>query len=245
MIQIQKKFPIISCLLRMAFPKFMPLSRRAPGTTRIICYGDSNTWGYVPVTGKRYKRENRWTGVLGKELGRNYTIIEQGLNGRTTVRDEPGKFLRNGGKVLPRCLTSFKPLDLVIILLGTNDLKPQFAMSANDIARGAGQLVDIVSQSTAGRDSFPPRVLLLAPPPVGQLSNFADKFKGAEEKSNKLGAYYKLIAEKKGCLFMDSSNVIKSSDLDGIHFEKNQHAALGRSLAAFIRNNHITAMPDI
>jgi len=223
----------------------MPLVRRAPGTTRILCYGDSNTWGYVPLTGKRYKRTDRWTGVLRKELGNGYEVIEQGLNGRTTVRDEPGRFLRNGGKVLPRCLESFKPLDLVIIFLGTNDLKQQFAMSASDIARGAGQLVDIVSRSTTGRDGFPPRVLLLAPPPVGRLSNFAESFKGAAEKSYKLGSYYKKIAGEKGCAFMDTSAVVKSSDLDGIHFEKNQHAALGSSLAAFIRNNHIAAIPVI
>ncbi len=223
----------------------MSLTGRKRDSIRILCYGDSNTRGYEPLTGKRYKRKNRWTGILGKELGSNYTIFEQGLNGRTTVWDDPGEYLRNGGKYLSPCLESFKPLDLVIIMLGTNDLKHRFALSANDIAQGAGQLVDIVFQSKAGRDGIPPRVLLLAPPPVGRLLKFADMFKSAEGKSNELGKYYKLIADEKACFFLDTSAVIKSSDLDGIHLEKQEHAKLGKNIAEFVRNHHISFLPDI
>ncbi|MBN2413748.1 SGNH/GDSL hydrolase family protein [candidate division KSB1 bacterium] len=223
----------------------MSLTGRKRHSTRILCYGDSNTWGYEPLTGKRYKRENRWTGVLDRELGGGYTIIEQGLNGRTTVCDEPGEFLRNGGKYLPRCLESFKPLDLVIIFLGTNDLKHRFALSAGDIARGAGQLVDIVQQSVTGRNGNPPYVLLLAPPPVGRLTKFAGMFKNAQVESKKLGKYYNSIADEKGCFFMDTATVIKSSDLDGIHLEKKQHTRLGKSIAEFIRDMKVSVLQII
>ena len=142
-------------------------------------------------------------------------------------------------------LESHRPLDAVIVMLGTNDLKHRFALSANDIAQGAGQLVDIVFQSKAGRDGIPPRVLLLAPPPVGRLLKFADMFKSAEGKSNELGKYYKLIADEKACLFLDTSAVIKSSNLDGIHLEKQEHAKLGKNIAEFVRNHHISFLPDI
>ena len=96
----------------------------------ILCYGDSNTWGYNPSMGGRYARDERWPGVLRKELGEGYLVIEEGLNGRTTVWDDPIEGYKNGKTYLVPCLETHKPLDLVIILLGTNDLKMRFSVSA-------------------------------------------------------------------------------------------------------------------
>jgi lysophospholipase L1-like esterase len=150
----------------------------------VLCYGDSNTWGYNPKTGQRYGRDERWPGVLRKELGQGYLVVEEGLNGRTTVWDDPIEGHKNGKTYLIPCLETHKPIDLVIVMLGTNDLKMRFSVSAFDIANGAGVLVDIVQKSAAGPQDKAPEVLLLAPPPVVKLKGgFAEMFAGAEPKS--------------------------------------------------------------
>jgi lysophospholipase L1-like esterase len=99
----------------------------------VLCYGDSNTWGSDPETGERFAPEVRWPGVLRQALGEGYWVVEEGLNGRTTVRDDPIEGAhKNGRTYLPACLEFHKPIDLVLIMLGTNDLKARFAASASD-----------------------------------------------------------------------------------------------------------------
>ena len=117
----------------------------------VLCYGDSNTWGYDPATQKRYPRNVRWAGVLRRALGNGYLVIEEGLNGRTTVWDDPIEGYKNGKEYLVPCLETHKPIDLVIIMLGTNDLKARFHVPACDIAAGAG--VAIEEDYYPGRDA--------------------------------------------------------------------------------------------
>jgi lysophospholipase L1-like esterase len=201
----------------------------------VLCYGDSNTWGYDPATQKRFARSQRWTGVLQHELGDRYHVIEEGCNGRTTVWDDPIEGYKNGKEYLVPCLVSHTPLDLVVIMLGTNDLKLRFSVSAFDIAHGAGVLVDVVQKSDSGPDEAAPPVLLVAPPPVTRLTEFAEMFEGAEEKSKKFAYHYRRVAEEYGCEFLDSSQFIACSDLDGIHFEADAHRSLGKAVAAKVR----------
>lgn len=201
----------------------------------ILCYGDSNTWGYNPVTKDRYGRDERWPGVLRRELGEDYLIIEEGLGGRTTVWDDPIGGYKNGKEYLIPCLETHRPIDLVVIMLGTNDLKHRFSLTAFDIAKGAGVLVDIVQRSNAGPQGRAPEALLLAPPPVGKLTSFAEMFKGSEEKSKELSKYYREVAEELKCFFLDTSEIITSSEIDGIHFEKKDHERLGKAVAAKVR----------
>lgn len=202
---------------------------------RVLCYGDSNTWGYNPVTQDRFDKYERWTGQLSQTLGSNYDVIEEGLNGKTTVWHDPIEGYKNGRDYLIPCLESHKPLDLVIIFLGVNELKKRFSLSAYDIAEGAGVLVQIVQKSKAGIAGASPQVLLLAPPPVAQLTAFAEMFEGAEAKSQTFAEYYQRIADELGCPFFDTSTVIVSSDLDGIHFEQSEHAKLGQVLAIKVK----------
>jgi lysophospholipase L1-like esterase len=202
----------------------------------VLCYGDSNTWGYNPITGKRFSRDERWTGVLRQKLGAEYHVIEEGLNGRTTVWDDPIEGYKNGKEYLIPCLQSHRPIDLVVIMLGTNDLKKRFSVSAYDIANAAGVLVDVVQRSDAGPEGHPPKVLLMAPPPVGKLTEFAEMFEDAEVKSRKFSEYYRRVAEEYGCMLLDTSEVIVSSDLDGIHFEAGEHQKLGEAVAALVKN---------
>jgi lysophospholipase L1-like esterase len=183
----------------------------------------------------RYARDVRWPGVLGNELGEGYLVIEEGLNGRTTVWDDPIEGYKNGKEYLIPCLETHKPIDLVVILLGTNDLKMRFSVSSFDIANGAGVLVDIVQKSATGPDDKAPRVLLLAPPPVARLTDFAEMFEGAGPKAERFAAHYQRVAQEKGCAFLDTGKVIASSNLDGIHFEPEEHKKLGKAVAKRVR----------
>ena len=201
----------------------------------ILCYGDSNTWGYNAADAGRFPREVRWTGVMAHELGAGYHVIEEGLNGRTTVWDDPIEGYKNGKEYLIPCLETHRPIDLVVLMLGSNDLKMRFSLSAYDIANGAGVLVDVIQKSAAGRDGGAPRVLLMAPPPVAKLTDFAEMLEGAVAKSKKFAQHYQRVATERGCEFLDTSTVIVSSDLDGIHIDPPEHRKLGKAVARRVK----------
>jgi len=202
----------------------------------ILCYGDSNTWGYIGGTGERFAADTRWTGVLQQALGTGFRVIEEGLNGRTTVWDDPIEGDKNGEAYLRPCLQTHKPLDLVILMLGTNDLKRRFSLSAQDITSGAEKLVRIIQTSEAGAQGSAPQVLLVCPASVQYLSGFAEMFgPDAEERSRRMPAYYAEAAQRCGCGFFDASTVASVSDADGIHLSKAAHAALGEKLAEIAR----------
>ena len=203
----------------------------------ILCYGDSNTWGYNPATEGRYLLEERWVSVLAAALGEGFTVIPEGLNGRTTVWPDPveGEY-KSGKTYLVPCLESHHPIDLVVLMLGTNDLKHRFGLSAWDIARSAATLVEIILRSDFGPDGDAPEVLLMAPPPtcVGGTS-FEEMFVGADDTSQDLGRFYRQMAQEIGCAFFDTANVIVSSKLDGIHFDVSELPKLGAAVAAQVR----------
>jgi len=201
----------------------------------ILCYGDSNTWGYRPGTKDRYSRTERWVGVLQQELGTDYEVIAEGLNGRTTVWDDPIEGYKNGKEQLIPILTSHKPIDLVTIMLGTNDLKRRFGLGAYDIAEGAGTLVEIVQKSNCGPENRAPQVLLIAPPPVAQLTEYNEMFEGAADKSRQFSHHYRRVAEELDCAFLDAGAFVVSSDLDGIHLDASEHKKLGLAVAARVR----------
>lgn len=184
----------------------------------------------------RYGMDVRWERVLRQSLGEGYWVIEEGLGGRTSAFDDPfaGED-RNGKRYLPACLTSHQPLDLVILMLGTNDLKSYFNLSAAEIARGVGTLIGIVQNSISGSDSVVPKVLLICPPPIARLSFFARLFASATDKSRQLPAYYQQQAVAYGCEVLDAGQIITSSDCDGIHLEATEHQRLGQAVAERVR----------
>ncbi|TVR73719.1 MAG: hydrolase [Spirochaetaceae bacterium] len=196
----------------------------------ILCYGDSNTWGYDPVTKARYDHTQRWTRILQHLLGQEYFVIEEGQNGRTTVHDDPVEGHKNGMTYLLPCLESHKPLDLVVLMLGTNDLKQRFSKPAVDIAWSVSRLVRAIQTSESGPADGAPEVLLLAPPPVARLTGFADMLAGAQEKSRHLGEEYRHVADERGCTFLDTGTIIRSSDVDGVHFDPDQLPLLAEAV---------------
>ena len=210
----------------------------------ILCYGDSNTWGYDPsnpgrpLPHSRFGLHERWAGVLRDELGAEYWVIEEGLNGRTTVWPDPveGEY-KNGKASLMALLESHQPLDLVIIMLGTNDLKMRFGVPARDIAYSAGVLVELVQHTGFGPGGAAPQVLLMSPAPTAPLSErFTEMFTGAPEKSRQLGQWYRQVAQEYGCHFMDAGEIVVSSPSDGIHLDKSEHLKLGQAVAAHVRD---------
>jgi lysophospholipase L1-like esterase len=215
----------------LSHSSFERAERESAMVKTIVCFGDSNTWGYDPATNTRFAPDQRWTGVLQASLGTDYRVIEEGLNGRTTTVDDPIYPHRNGRDYLPPCLESHAPFDLVTIMLGTNDLKKRFDRSASDISESAGILAGMAKQSPFGPGGASPAVLLIAPPAVTILTELDEMFDGAVAKSERFARFYRLRAERLGIHFLDAGVVIRCSDLDGIHFEASEHAKLGAAVA--------------
>lgn len=203
----------------------------------ILCYGDSNTWGCKPIGSmgviERFDPDTRWTGVLRQQLGDGYQIIEEGLNARTTAHDDPiDGAHKNGEPYLRPCLETHVPLDLVVIMLGTNDLKSRFALSAFDVASGIKPLLEIVASIAPKNGEVKPRTMVIAPPPLARLGFLADMFHGGAEKSRNLAKHYEAIAALFESRFLNAGDIIVSSDVDGIHFDADQHQLLGKAVAS-------------
>jgi lysophospholipase L1-like esterase len=203
----------------------------------ILCYGDSNTWGAATVArpDNRYTPNERWPGVLRAALGPEWLVIEEGLGGRTTVSDDPVEWNpdRNGARFLPVCLHTHKPLDVVAIMLGTNDLKARFGKTPWEVAQGVGVLVDLVKMAGAGRNGGTPEIIMMCPPIIlDQLPLHPDLFAGAPAKSREIAARYRAVAAEHGVRFFDAASVAVSSKVDGFHLDPEAHTAIGRAIAA-------------
>jgi lysophospholipase L1-like esterase len=218
----------------------MAAAGRGAGRVEVLCYGDSNTWGMIPGGAGRWPADVRWPGVMRRALGRSFHVVEEGLTGRTTAWDDPLKGAwRNGKTYLTPCLLSHAPLDIVVLFLGVNDLKKRIGRSAEEVARSAGALVDIIRGSRAGRGtgdaSEGPAVILVCPPPVGRLNAYTEPFDGAAEASLALSALFAAEARRRGCAFLDAGALIRASDVDGVHFDAKDHRTLGNAAAAVVK----------
>lgn len=220
-------------------PRYSP-SCRPGASARGKSSGDSNTWGCVPRARledatRRYPPDERWPGVLRRELGDGYWVVEEGLNGRTTVWDDGLAPHRNGRQLLPPALLTHQPVDLAVIMLGTNDLKRRIGVSAAEIAEGAGTLVDLVRTSGCGAGGAAPEVLLVCPPPLGRLSESQEDFEGGPEKSRGLASAFAEVARRRSCPLLDAGAHIVTGDVDGVHLDSAAHATLGSAVATAVR----------
>lgn len=202
----------------------------------VVCFGDSNSYGTPPMPDQdfwgRFGPEERWPGVMRQAIGVGWSVIEEALPGRTTVHDDPIEGAdRNGLKALPMVLGSHRPIDLLIINLGTNDLKTRFAVNPEDIANSVGLLVRTVQASEAGPDRKPPQILVIAPAVILETGFMTGLFRGGAVKSKDFGRCYAAMAKRFGVAFLDAAPLIISDPLDGIHLAKDQHAILGKAVA--------------
>lgn len=207
---------------------------------RILCYGDSNTWGYISGSDhQRYGNDERWTKILESNLGNNFEVIEEGLNSRTLISDDtrPNREGRNGYQYLIPCLDSHDPIDLVVIMLGTNELKTIYNKTAEEI----GELFEkyfievILNRKSQISDSYP-KILIIAPPVINQFGDYIkndNNYEGAVEKSKELNNIYKNIAKKHNCYFLSNEGL--ETGVDGIHLDKNSHKKLATLLQIKIK----------
>lgn len=205
---------------------------------RILCFGDSNTWGAIPNESERYPDDVRWTGVLQNELGSGYKIIEEGYNGRTTVHDDPIEGRLSGITYFKPCMESQLPLDLIIIMLGTNDLKTRFNVNPKAIASGLHRYKDILNN--APEVGTKPQVLVVAPilmdPSYKNHAVFHDMFgENAVERSQGFADAYKEVADEIGAHYFNAAEYAKASVKDGLHMEPDSHERLGKALAEKVR----------
>lgn len=200
----------------------------------ILCYGDSNTWGYIPLSGERFPKNKRWPEVLQRELGKGYCIISEGLNGRATVWDEPFRPGRNGLTLLLPLLHSHQPLDLVVVMLGTNDLKNHLHVNAHESGRGLAALIQTIQTSGAGVNGHSPQILILSIPKFGTLSEQMTQHFGTDTaRSETLAQIYEETSRDKGCKFFDVNRILRVG-ADGIHLDESGHARLGQALAPVV-----------
>ena len=208
----------------------------------VLCYGDSNTYGYIPLTGMRYPKSVRWPGALQDILGSGYSIIEEGCNGRTTIYDDPIDGWKNGVDYLRPCLHSHRPVDIFVMMLGSNDLKETFHASAADIAAGAETLLDVVQTFTAKKQGFIPEIILISPPQIGEgiaHSAFYGEFlENAIARSKEFPEYYAKVAQRRGCLFLDAAKFIQPSNEDSLHLTPEGHKILAREVSKLIHRKN-------
>lgn len=211
-----------------------------PDAVKVLCYGDSNTWGQKPDKSGRYASNIRWPGKLQQLLGDNYYIIEEGLGSRTTDLEYAKKPGRNGKTYLQPCLESHNPVDFVIIMLGTNDLKIEFDRSAKEIADALAGLVDMVRSIAKNADDTPPHIILVSPIVINATApRFAELYTGyydkqSATKSEEVGRLAAEVARTNNCHFINAGSAAEAGE-DGIHFDEPSHPALAEVIAQEIK----------
>jgi lysophospholipase L1-like esterase len=208
----------------------------------ILCYGDSNTFGWDPEKSCRPEKDDRWPGVLAKELGPDYHVIEEGLPGRTTVFYDPVMDLISGLDYFYPCLYSHQPLDMIIVMLGTNDFKYLFNAAPHDVFLGLERIIKTAIHFESDLSDMHPKMFLISPVHViVPKAQFIDMFRGAEDKSRLLAAQVKALSEKYGALYLDAASIIKPSPADGLHFNTASHKLLGKETGKIIREYYKTS----
>ena len=203
----------------------------------VLCYGDSNTHGADPAGGARLGRDVRWPGRLATLLDGEAQVIEEGLNGRTTMRDDVYVEGRNGRTMLLPCLRTHNPVDVLVLMLGSNDLKPQFNAAPNEIALGIDSLVLLAQASGCGPGGAAPQILLVAPPALTQTSARSELwgFAGRQAMARELPRLYRTVAEVRGTAFLDASAFVAGDPADGVHLSPGAHSTLAPVIAAAVR----------
>ncbi len=198
----------------------------------ILLYGDSNTFGTPPMAAlgedRRFDAATRWPGVLAAALGQGVDVIAEGHPGRTTVHDDPIEGAhRNGLTILPAIIESHRPIDVAVLMLGTNDHKQRFSLTGYDIACGARRLIEVMQGSGHVR-----HILWICPPRPLERGCLAEMFQGAEARGTSVAANMRTMAEECGVDFLDAGEIIAVDPLDGVHLNEAAHAALGAAIAA-------------
>lgn len=201
----------------------------------VLCFGDSNTWGFDPETQQRFPYDVRWTGRLQSLLGPEWRVLEEGLNGRTTCVDDPVFPGRNGIRQIDTCMQTHMPVDVVVLMLGVNDTKLHLCMSAYASAKGVEQLIRRIQNPEYGTGGKPPAVLLISPMRIGD--HVESCWTGREfdrssiAKAKRFGEFYEAVARETGCAFLDAAGITEPDVHDAIHMNAENHEALAHAVS--------------
>ncbi|WP_438996803.1 SGNH/GDSL hydrolase family protein [Candidatus Puniceispirillum sp.] len=206
----------------------------------LLCFGDSNTHGTPPMESLssqgRFGIDVRWPAVMQTRLAPDWTVIEEGHPGRTTVHDDPiNGAHKNGIRMLPALLETHRPLDVIVIMLGTNDLQHRFGVNAAEIALAIGKIIEIIKASDSGINQHAPDILLMSPPPVMQAGCLADIFENSIDNAHALSGTIANMAKQHDVPYFDTGAHIAVSPIDGVHFDAESHITLGLAMAVAIR----------
>ncbi len=203
---------------------------------KILCYGDSNTWGCSPHDSSRFDERTRWPMVMGSLLGGNYSVIEEGLNGRTVLDLSPVETAANGIECIRSLIVKYVPVDIAIISLGLNDVFLSDDVTPDEIANGVGQIIDIIREGHSSARCSVPHIIVMSP---SGFNTAIEGYSFFELKINKLkylpDSYSRICLEKK-CSFFNASEYVTGSEIDGSHLEADSHRLLGEKIAGFILN---------
>ncbi len=206
---------------------------------QILVYADSLSWGIIPDTRSRFRFDQRWPGIVELELqkaGVSARVIEDCLNGRRTVWNDPFKPGRNGLEGLEQRIEINSPLSLVVVFLGTNDFQSMHNLSAWQSSQGLAAIVASIRRAPIEPGMPVPPILLVAPPQIQKAKGkIAPKFQEAETKAVGLASAIKMVAQELGCHFFDAGSVTTTSRVDGVHLDEDQHLTLGKALAEEIK----------
>lgn len=203
---------------------------------KVLCYGDSNTFGFNPADGSRYQKTQRWSGMLVDLLGSQYRVIEEGCNNRTLYFENAAGLITSGCKYFTKCLKKYDNIDFVILALGLNDT--QFLYNADESTFQKG-LSALISDSRKFFSSA--QILVLAPSVIKKTilnSFFAQMFDETSiEKSKIICDIYKKITDNQGCLFLDLNTIVTPSDIDGLHYDIDAHKKIAKEVAKIISDS--------
>ena len=204
----------------------------------VVCFGDSNTYGHNPVNGERLPESVRWSCLLQGLLGDDFKVIEEGLNGRTTVFDDPNDDWKNGIDYIKGILCTHRPFAYLVIMLGTTDMKTVYNASPEAISAGMNEIVTKAEKVMDLKQGYVPKILIVSPPEISAdilTGPFGDSFdERSIDKSKRLAEYYKKVADKHGCMFLDAKQYIKPSVEDGLHLGPDGHKGLAEIISKTI-----------
>lgn len=202
---------------------------------KILCYGDSNTYGFIPENCRRYEKNERWSGILSEILSNEYEIVEEGMNNRTGFFRNPEGLKQSGGEYLSIYLQNHKDFDICILNLGTNDSQIFYELTPQICKNGLESLINSI------REVNPNTKIIIIPPvkitPNILNSGFSLMFnKNSIEKIQAVFPVFEQVAKENNCLYYDFNNIVSPSETDGLHYTKDSHKSIAYNLAIFIRS---------
>jgi lysophospholipase L1-like esterase len=204
---------------------------------KILCFGDSNTWGCSPYDGSRFDENTRWTMVMSSILGNNFLVFEEGFNGRTVLNLSHDNYMLNGIESIDSIIGNYSPIDIFLVCLGLNDVFIFEEVTINNILNGIEKIINIVNDFHTNNDMKIPKTVIMSPPMFNGDVEGAHFIELQLNKLKELPENYKRLSIERNCYFFNTSDYVTGSIIDGSHLDAGSHIFLGQKIAEFILNN--------